>query len=157
MLKSNLKFYTPFLLLLLAFSTYSQSDKKQYKISAIGFYNLENLFDTVDDTLINDEEFLPTGARTWTEERYKEKLGNMSYTISQIGIQDVKPGLSVLGVSEIENRKVLEDLVAQPALKDRNYQIIHHNSPDPRGVDVALLYNPKHFKVLKDEAIPLIL
>lgn len=157
MLKLNPKYYSLLILILLVNFAHSQSEQKQYKISAIGFYNLENLFDTVDDTLINDEEFLPTGARTWTEDRYKEKLGNMSYAISQIGIQDVKPGLSILGVAEIENRKVLEDLVAQPALKERNYQIIHINSPDPRGVDVALLYNPKHFKVIKEEAIPLII
>ena len=98
----------------------AQNNKKQYKILSVGFYNLENLFDTVDDTLINDEEFLPSGARAWTEERYKEKLTNMAYVISQIGIQDAKQGLSILGVSEIENRKVLEDLVLQPSIADRN-------------------------------------
>ena len=118
----------------------SQNNSKKVKIVSLGFYNLENLFDTVDDTLINDEEFLPNGARAWTDERYQEKQANMAYVISQIGIQDVKAGLSLLGVSEIENRKVLEDLVVQPSIKDRNYQIIHYDSPDARGVDVGLLY-----------------
>jgi len=134
-----------------------QETTKKYKIASLGFYNLENLFDTVDDTLINDEEFLPAGARAWTPERYQEKLTNMAYVISQVGIQDAKNGLSVLGVSEIENRKVLEDLVLQPSIKDRNYQIIHYDSPDPRGVDVGLLYNPKHFTAIYSRALPLML
>jgi hypothetical protein len=133
----------------------SQSATK-YKIVSLGFYNLENLFDTENDTLINDEEFLPDGARTWTNERYQEKLGNMSYAISQIGIQDVPAGLSVLGVAEIENRRVLEDLVVQPSIKKRNYQIIHFDSPDARGVDVGLLYNPLHFTPLYSRKVPLI-
>ncbi|HRO07988.1 MAG TPA: endonuclease/exonuclease/phosphatase family protein [Saprospiraceae bacterium] len=128
-------------------------DKQQYNIISVGFYNLENLFDTVDDTLIKDEEFLPEGARAWTIEKYNEKSANMAYVISQIGIENVKSGLSVLGVSEVENRKVLEDLVAQPSLKDRNYQIIHYNSPDQRGVDVAFLYNPSHFTPITSKPI----
>ena len=143
---SILVFYNPF---------YAQ-DAGKYKIVSIGFYNLENLFDTVDDTLINDEEFLPKGARSWTPERYQEKLTNMAYVISQIGLLDVAAGLSVLGVSEIESRKVLEDLVIQPAIKNRNYQIVHYDSPDGRGVDVGLLYNPSHFTVLSSTPIPLI-
>ena len=154
------KFFLIFLILLSCNISPSiaqnKKEKTQYKIISMGFYNLENLFDTVDDTLINDEEFLPKGARAWTEERYKEKLGNMAYVISQIGIADVQAGLSFIGVSEIENRKVLEDLVIQPVLKDRNYQIIHYDSPDWRGVDVGLLYNPSHFTPIKSRAIPLI-
>lgn len=131
-------------------------DAAKYKIVSIGFYNLENLFDVVDDTLINDEEFLPAGARSWTPERYQEKLTNMAYVISQIGLPDVGAGLSVLGVAEIENRKVLEDLVIQPSLKNRNYQIVHYDSPDARGVDVGLLYNPSHFTPVYSQPIPLI-
>jgi hypothetical protein len=135
----------------------AQKDQKKYKIASIGFYNLENLFDTVNDTLIEDEEYLPEGARAWTPERYQEKLTNMAFVISQIGIQDAKNGLSILGVSEIENRKVLEDLVIQPSIKDRNYQIVHYDSPDNRGVDVGLLYNPKHFTPIMSKAIPLLI
>lgn len=139
------------------YTSSSQDTSKKYKIASIGFYNLENLFDTVDDTLINDEEFLPEGARAWTPERYQEKLTNMAFVISQIGIQDAKNGLSVLGVSEIENRKVLEDLVIQPSIKDRNYQIVHYDSPDHRGVDVGLLYNPKHFTPIMSKPIALLI
>jgi hypothetical protein len=154
------KISTYILCFFIAIQCYTQenpkSTGKKFKIASIGFYNLENLYDTENDTLINDEEFLPGGARAWTNERYKEKLANMAYVISQIGIEDVKAGLSFIGVAEIENRRVLEDLVAQPALKDRNYQIVHYDSPDGRGVDVAFLYNPKHFTYLSSKPIPLI-
>ncbi len=143
-------------LLLTAFATVAQKSGTQYKLVSVGFYNLENLFDTENDTTINDEEFLPGGARAWTPERYSEKLSNMAYVISQIGVQDAKAGLSFFGVSEIENRKVLEDLVIQPSIKDRNYQIIHYDSPDPRGVDVAFIYNPKHFTPIYSRPVPLL-
>lgn len=144
-----------FSLIFFCFFTITLTAQKA-KVAAIGFYNLENLFDTVNDTLIDDEEFLPEGGRAWTEEKYDEKSKNMAYVISQMALDLCPAGVSVLGVAEIENRKVLEDLVKQPALKDRNYQIVHHDSPDRRGVDVGLLYNPAHFKVLEHHAVPLI-
>lgn len=140
-----MKFQLLILFLFLVQFLFSQTD--QVKIATVGFYNLENLFDTENDTLINDEEFLPDGHNRWTEDKYQEKLTNMAYVISQIGIETVPSGLSILGVSEIENRKVLEDLVNQPSIKDRNYKIVHHDSPDKRGIDVGLLYNPEHFKL----------
>ncbi len=153
---------TRIIVLFISFLTFlnvlhAQKEDKKMKIVTLGFYNLENLFDTVDDTLINDEEFLPGGARSWTEDKYQEKLANMAYVISQIGISEAKSGLSLLGVSEIENKKVLEDLVIQPTIKDRNYQIIHYNSPDGRGVDVGMLYNPSHFTPLYSRPIPLMI
>lgn len=113
---------------------------------AIGFYNLENLFDTINDpSLRNNDEFTPTGTNKWGTMKYNAKLKNMSYAISKIGVTQYTPdGVVVLGVSEIENRSVLEDLVKQPAIADRNFQIVHHDGPDRRGVDCALLYNPKY-------------
>lgn len=121
--------------------------KVSVSVSCIGFYNLENLFDTINDPTINDEQFLPKGGYKWTGRKYESKLKRMSYAISKIGI-DVSPvGPVVLGVSEIENTGVLNDLVAQPALKDRNYQVVHIDGPDRRGVDVGLLYNPSYFTV----------
>lgn len=134
---------------------YAQSKDQQFKAVSIGFYNLENLYDTDNDPLIDDEEFLPQGAKSWSEDRYKEKLSNMAFAISQIGVKEVSVGLSILGVCEIENRKVLEDLVEQPQLKHRNYQIVHYDSPDGRGVDVGMLYNPMHFIPLHHEPIKL--
>lgn len=121
------------------------AQRVDYNITSIGFYNLENLFDTENDTTINDEEFLPEGGRNWTEEKYNEKLANMAFVISKIGVEKAPQGLSLLGVSEIENRKVLEDLCQQDAIKDRNYKIVHFDSKDFRGIDVGLIYNPAHF------------
>lgn len=123
------------------------AEKQSYKRVIVGFYNLENLFDTIDDPDKNDEEFLPDGKNRWNTEKYTTKLKNMSHAISTIGTDYTPDGVAVLGLSEMENRHVLEDLVSQPSIKDRNYKIVHYNSPDRRGVDVALIYNPKYFKV----------
>lgn len=112
---------------------------------AIGFYNLENLFDTKNDTLIDDEEFLPTGKKAWTEEKYKEKVANMAAVISQLGKELCVDGISILAVSEIENESVLLDLVNHPLLVKRNYGVVHVDSKDKRGIDVAFLYSKDHF------------
>ena len=127
---------------------YSQ-EKKNFNVIAIGFYNLENLFDTINDVeLLISEEFTPDGPKQWTTERYHEKLGNMAKVISQIATDVTTDGIAVLGVSEIENRGVLEDLVKEDAIKEHNYKIVHYDSPDRRGVDVGLLYQPKYFQVI---------
>lgn len=133
--------------------SFSQGEK-QYKAGLIGFYNLENLFDTHNDKNINDEDFLPNGNRLWTKEKYQEKLGNLAHVISQVGTDISPDGLAVLGVCEVENKGVLEDLVQEKAIANRKYKIVHHDSPDKRGIDCALLYNPKYFKVLNSEALP---
>ncbi len=137
---------------LLVYTSFAQQ-AKQYKVGCIGFYNLENLFDTEDDPKINDSEFLPGGAKRWTEELYKDKLGNMARVISELGTEMSPDGISILGVAEIENRRVLEDLVKQPKLAGRNYQIIHFDSPDERGIDVGLLYQGKYFKPTSSRAV----
>lgn len=134
------------LLLILCSVGYGQQASPVY--ATVGFYNLENLFDTLDDPRINDEEFLPEGRNQWTPERYQIKLSNMSKVIAAF-----KP--DILGVSEIENRKVLEDLVLHPNLRDGRYQIVHFDMNDARGVDVALLYKPSVFKPFSFTRIPL--
>lgn len=131
------------------------AQKESVKVTAIGFYNLENLFDTEDDPVIWDEEFTPDGSKAWTKDKYAEKLTNMAYVISQIGTELTPNGVSILGISEIENRKVVEDLLKEPTLAVRGYEIIHYDSPDFRGIDVGLIYNPKHFKVTKSTPIAL--
>jgi hypothetical protein len=128
------------------------SQEKKYKVSCLAFYNLENLFDTINQPNVIDEEFTPTGKNAWGTMKYTNKLKNMAYAISQIGGKLAPKGPSVLGVSEIENRGVLEDLVKEPTIKQNNYQIVHYNSPDRRGVDVALLYNPSDFKVITSKS-----
>jgi len=119
---------------------------KNVQLACVAFYNLENLFDTIDGPN-NDAEFLPNGSYKWGGMKYKAKLKNMSYAISQIGADVTPVGAAILGVSEIENRGVLEDLVKQPDIAGRTYQIVHYDSPDRRGVDVGLLYNPRLFTV----------
>ena len=123
-----------------------QEKKKNYEVVCVGFYNLENLFDTIDNDN-RDDEYLPESAKSWGTKRYNEKLDNMAEVISQIAIDVTPEGPAVLGVSEIENRGVLEDLAKTDALKDRNYKVVHFDSPDKRGVDVGLLYQPKYFTV----------
>jgi hypothetical protein len=133
-----------FLLLFCAGKSFAQNEK-QYEIACIAFYNLENLFDTIHQEGVNDYEFLPDGKNAWNSEKYWSKIQNMAKVISQIGTASTPTGPIILGVSEIENRTPLEDLVADPQIKERNYQIVHHDGPDRRGVDVALLYNPAFF------------
>jgi len=119
-----------------------KSQKVENRQYVVGFYNLENLYDTIADAIADDSEFLPNGANNWNTMKYTNKLKNMSFAISKM-----PANLAILGVAEVENRGVLEDLVAQPSIKDRHLQIVHYDGPDRRGVDVALLYNPAVFKV----------
>ncbi|MGB1104346.1 MAG: endonuclease/exonuclease/phosphatase family protein [Crocinitomicaceae bacterium] len=121
------------------------AQQKQYKVACFGFYNLENLFDTVDDPNKRDEDFTPDGSYAWNEEKYLNKLNNMAHVIEDMGTDITPDGMAILGVCEVENRKVLEDLVVQEKIKDRDYQIIHEESPDRRGIDVGLLYQSKYF------------
>lgn len=111
----------------------------------VGFYNLENLFDTIDQEN-RDEEFLPGGAKKWNTEKYKIKLSNMAKVISEIGAEYSPDGVAVLGVAEVENDIALNDLVNTPPLKQRGYKFIIYPSPDERGVDVGLIYNPRYFQ-----------
>jgi len=123
------------------------------KSYVIGFYNLENLFDTYHDEGKNDYQFLPDGANQWTETKYLKKQHNMATVIKAMK-EDNGRWHTILGVSEIENRHVLEDLVSQPEIAEANYQIVHYESPDARGIDVALLYKPEQFKLIESKAIP---
>lgn len=141
-------------LFLVLFCSFILCFAQEHNQAVIGFYNLENLFDTENDPLIDDEQFLPEGDYQWTTERYQHKLENMSYAISQIAKDLGCPTL--LAISEIENERVVRDLVNMPALKPYNYGIAHHDSPDRRGVDVGLIYQKDRFKVLYQYGYPLI-
>lgn len=140
-----LKAFLTVVLFVSAFSASSQ--EKTFKASCIAFYNIENLFDTIDDPNTNDAEFLPDGINRWTAQRYHDKLSNMAKVIAGIGSEMVKGGPAIIGLSEIENRGVLEDLINTPPLKDMGYSIVHYDSPDARGVDVGLLYKSSAFRV----------
>lgn len=129
--------------------------EKEFFVSCIAFYNLENLFDTIDNDSVNDVEFTPAGANKWNSEKYIEKVSHMAKVISEIGTEISPDGPAVLGIAEVENIGVVKDLVNDPQIKNRNYNIVHYDSPDLRGVDVGLIYQPKYFKVTGSKAYPL--
>ena len=108
------------------------------KPGRIIFYNVENLFDTIKDPVKHDEEFLPTAKSKWDTKKYQLKLEHISKVIAAV-LDSIQP--IAIGLSEVENRQVVEDFIAQPALQNFNLGIVHHESPDERGIDVALLYN----------------
>ena len=137
-------------LVLLVLSSGAFAQKRNH---VIGFYNVENLFDIYNDPAKNDEEFLPEGKNKWTQEKYDKKVHNIAKVIRAMH-DDNKCWHTVLGLSEIENRFVIEDLVADPQIASANYQIVHYDGPDRRGVDVAMLYDPTKFKYLDSESIP---
>ncbi|MGB1042410.1 MAG: endonuclease/exonuclease/phosphatase family protein [Tenacibaculum sp.] len=130
----------------------STAQQKQYKIRTVGFYNLENLFDTVNDTEKNDEASPIMEMQGDREKVYRDKLEKLSDVIIQLGADKAKTSPALLGVVEVENKKVLEDLVATEKLKKKRYGIIHFDSPDKRGIDVALLYQKRYFKPIHFEA-----
>lgn len=110
---------------------------------AVLFYNVENLFDTIPgDT---DKEFTPEGGKAWNTYKYNAKMENLDRVFHDVAAS-VETFPVIIGLAEVENRTVLEDLVEMPKIAQANYQIIHYDSPDPRGVDVALLYRPDQFE-----------
>ena len=133
----------------------TSAQEKKYKIHTVAFYNLENLFDTIPNPEIFDTEFTPNGARGWGKQKYEKKLDNLSKAISQIGTDENPNMPTIVGVSEIENKGVLEDLIKTPALEKGNYGIVHFDSPDRRGIDVGLLYQKDHFKPTSVASYPL--
>ena len=124
--------------------------QKPYKVM---FYNLENFFDTINDPEVLDDEFTPEGPKQWNSAKYNRKLGNIERVLFDLAAAD-KVYPAVIGVSEVENRSVLEDIVAAPKLAPADYRIVHYDSPDARGVDVAFYYRPDVFKLEGSAAIP---
>ena len=133
------------------------SQSKKYKIHTVAFYNFENFYDTVDDAFTNDDEWTPNGAQHWTTEKYQQKLKNLARVLSEIGKPDNSNAPTLIGGAEIENRAVLEDLIKEPKLQPLDLGIIHFDSPDKRGIDVALLYQKKYFRPTSYSNIPLII
>ena len=126
---------------------YASVQAQKIGIYSMAFYNLENLFDYEFNERISDQDFTPEGAYRWTPEKYYKKLDNLAYVISQLGMENCPMGPAVIGVAEVENRRVLEDLTQRKELAQRGYGIVHYDSPDRRGIDVALLYMPSLFSV----------
>lgn len=149
-------FFLSIFLLLTGMSLHAQKlDKnKNYYLAAIGFWNVENLYDTLNDQWKNDEEFTPAGTNAWNGKRYWVKIDRLAEVISKMATDVTPDGLAILGLCEIENKSVVEDLVKSPRLKSRNYQVVHIEGPDARGVDPSFIYNPNYFKVTKAVSYP---
>ena len=147
-------FYCSVIFWLITASNQLGAQEKNYIAAGIGFYNVENLFDTIDSPDTWDTEFTPRGDNLWNGRKYREKMQNMARVLSELGTDLNPDGLAIIGLSEIENRSVLDDLIVEPSISDRNYKIVQYESPDWRGIDVALLYNPKYFKSTASKAFP---
>ncbi len=131
--------------------------RKKVATYGIAFYNLENLFDTINNNGKYDLEFSPAGSHKWDGHKYRSKLNNLAYAISQLSTRVTPDGPAIIGVSEIENESVMQDLVNAEPIRERGLKVIHHDSPDVRGVDVGLLYNPRFFRPMKVTNHPLVL
>lgn len=140
----NWKYVLTMVIYLISWHGKSQ-EKQSFKIVTIAFYNLENLFHPSNDPLTYDDDRTPEGKDHWTQTIYEAKLKNMARAIGDIGKEVTGSIPTILGVCEIENRKVLEDLIQQPPLQAYKLGIIHFDSPDRRGIDVALIYHKKLF------------
>lgn len=126
------------------------SHKSKEVALSVAFYNVENLFDTIDDPGTNDKDFLPSSKKNWDSKKYQTKINNIGRVIAQLSSDNDAP--DILGLCEVENRAVLEDLIKMPGL--HHLKIIHHDSPDQRGIDVALLYNSDEVSPINNKNIP---
>lgn len=136
-------------------ATFMGHTQEQSDIYGIAFYNLENLFDTINSNGTYDLDFSPQGVRKWDTAKYRAKLNNMAKAISHMTTPETPNGPAIIGISEVENESVVRDLVNTEPLAARKLKYIHHDSPDKRGIDVAMLYDPKMFRVLSVTNTPL--
>jgi predicted extracellular nuclease len=146
----NMKIYLLIVFVVFVLMAQAQPTKwKNKKYFTLVSYNVENLFDTIARNKL-DEEFTPHSDKQWNSERYYKKLNNIAQVIRAVHTEELP---EVIGLVEIENRSVLNDLVKTQSLALANYQIVHEDGPDPRGIDCAFLYNPNAFKYLSHQAI----
>ena len=132
--------------------SFSKSD-----IHTIAFYNLENLFDVKDDKHTLDDDFTPKGKKKWNKKRYQKKLYKLGTAISNVGYDKSKKAPAIVGLAEVENRKVVKDLINSKHLKRKDFDVVHYDSPDERGIDVALIYQKQYFEVVDSRVEPLLL
>ncbi len=127
--------------------------KEAFKVAIVAFYNCENFYDTVHNPLIFDVDFTPKGDYKYNTPIYLDKVLKLATVISEIGMDITRDGIAIIGVAEIENDTVLNDLINSPLLKSRNLKFVHYDCKDSRGIDVALIYNPKYFVVEKSKPV----
>ncbi|MBO6605205.1 endonuclease/exonuclease/phosphatase family protein [Psychroserpens sp.] len=121
--------------------------KTLLSVYTIAFYNLENLFDIYNDATKFDDDFLPRSEKQWTKKRYDKKVLKLGEVIAKIGCDESKTNPSIIGLAEVENKNVIRDLIESHHLSHCNYDFVHYNSQDERGIDVALLYDKNVFEV----------
>lgn len=141
----KIKYNVLFYFIISTFTSYSQNNKNQYNIRTIAFYNVENLFDTIHNQRF-DTDRTPAGKDHYTSKIYWDKIEKIGRVISEIGVSKAKNSPTIVGLSEIENKVVIEDLISSSYLKNKGYGIIHYDSPDERGIDVGLIYLKRYFK-----------
>lgn len=152
MITSILRYFSFILFFWISSERCFAQEKRDFKINTIAFYNVENLFDTKNNPITFDDDRTPDGKDVWTPEKYRDKLGKLARVISEIGRETAGTSPAIIGLCEVENRMVVEDLVNQPQLLDADYGIVHFDSPDRRGIDVALLYKKSLFKPLNSHS-----
>ena len=140
----TIRFLYILLIFILPYAAFSQNE------FSVVFYNVENLFDTIDDPHKNDNQFLPTGSKNWDTPKYYHKLKNLSKAI--IATSKWLPA-DIIGICEVENNKCVWDLISKTPLQRMRYKVIHYESPDQRGIDVACIYNPKTVEVISSQNI----
>lgn len=145
------------LLCCVAFMSHSWAQQKRFELYGVGFYNLENLFDTIHDEGKNDFEYLPDGTNKWGTMKYVNKVKNMSEVLAEMATDMLPVGMAAVGVSEIENSRVMQALIESEALAPRGWKFIHVEGPDSRGVDCALLYNPALYQPYAYKLAPYLL
>lgn len=129
----------------------TEAQDKKFAVHTVAFYNIENFYDMVNDPNTRDDEWV------YTKEYYTKKVHNIAKVIAQLGTGENPNSPTIIGLGEVENRNVLEDLVKDPQIIDRDYGIVHFDSPDSRGIDCAFLYQKKYFKLNSSSNIPLII
>jgi len=150
--------FTLIVMLLFAFVSINAQEKKKFKIHTVAFYNLENLFDTINDpTKFDEASPIMEMDESNRAEVYEKKVRNMARVVADIGSENTKNTPAIIGVSEVENRQVLVDLVNDPQLLNKDYGIIHYESPDKRGIDVALLYQKSLFRPIETSSHELLI
>lgn len=141
-----------YLLFLLLLPSILWAQKQQYQIAPVAFYNLENFFNPEDNPDTNDDDFTPNGANRYTEAIFAQKAENMAKVIAQLGTDLSPDGAAIIGVCEVEDDRALKKLLSQTVLQQRGYKFIRINGPDKRGINVALIYSPKYFKLLSAQS-----
>lgn len=144
------RYITTSLICLLALFSEGQQESDRY---IVAFYNVENTFHPSNDSLTNDDDFTPTGLYHWSYKKYYKKISNIAKVFIAMG-KGSPP--AIIGLAEIENEQVLKDICYHSPLQKYGYKYVHHDSPDRRGVDVALLYRDSCVRILREHKVPIV-